>query len=143
MGKISWLLEIINNNLSILDRKLEELSPEDMIRDPFYMNSVLHILQVSSRALIDLASHIIAEAGIAIVDKYSSIPKILEGNGILGREDSTLFRKIIGFRNIVVHCYTRVSDKILLDILENRSYRDILRLAAEISRWARSRDIDP
>ena len=68
---------------------------------------------------------------------------MLREKGILDSESSILFRKIIGFRNIVVHCYTRVSSIIVLNILENRKYNDILRIAVKIAEWAKDRNIDP
>lgn len=55
----------------------QKLQAEKLVNNPFALNSVLHILQVSAQALIDLTSHVAAEAGLGVVEKYSSIPVLL------------------------------------------------------------------
>ena len=47
MGKLETLLNTTRNNLKLLDKKLEEEAPEDLVSDPFSLIAVLHILQVS------------------------------------------------------------------------------------------------
>ncbi len=143
MGKLETLLNTIRNNLKLLDKKLEEEAPKDLVSDPFSLNAVLHILQVSIQALIDLACHALAEAGVGVVDRYSALPDLLAGAGAVRREDAALLKKIIGFRNVVVHGYRRVSRDIVLLILLERRYRDILRLAIAVAEWAKSLGVDP
>ncbi len=143
MGKIEYLLKLIDENLGLLDAKLGETTAEKLVNDPFALNSVLHILQVSAQALIDLASHVAAEAGLGIVEKYSFIPVLLAEKGVLDRDRAVLFRKIIGFRHVVVHGYAKISKKLVLKILEERKYRDILDIALRIAEWAMDKGLDP
>jgi len=88
LARVEGLLRVIRENLALLDSKLEECSGEELVGDPFYLNSVLHILQVSSQALIDLASHVIAESGLGVVDRYSAAPEILRERGVLERGEA-------------------------------------------------------
>jgi len=143
LARVEGLLRVIRENLALLDSKLEECSEEELVGDPFYLNSVLHILQVTSQALIDLASHVIAESGLGVVDRYSAAPEILRERGVLERGEAETFRKIIGLRNIVVHGYSAVSREVVLSILRGRKYRDIIRLALRVAEWAAGRGVDP
>ncbi|RLG50526.1 MAG: hypothetical protein DRN96_04850 [Thermoproteota archaeon] len=51
-------------------------------------------------------------------------------------------RKAIGFRNILVHGYTRVSIEILERILEEGRYADISELARRVVLKAREQEVD-
>jgi len=143
MGKIAWLASYIGERINLLEEKLNELTAKELVEDEFMLHSVLHILQVSVQALIDLASHIISEAGLGIVDKYSSIPEILVKAGALSKDDAKLLRKIIGFRNVIVRCYAEVSKNLVAEILSKRKYKDLIRLAFILLKWAEEKGIDP
>ena len=143
MGKVASLLNFVDENLRLLEDRLGELGSRRIVEDTFLFYSAIHILQVSAQALIDLASRIIAEAGLGLVDRYTAIPEILAERGVLSPEDALLLRRIIGFRNVAVHCYTKMSREVVREILEGRKYRDMLRLASILVEWARGRGVDP
>jgi len=141
--KLGSLLKFIERNVSLLDSKVREIGVSGLLGDEFHLNSVLHILQTSCQALIDLASHVIAEAGLGYVERYRDIPKVLYETGVLSESEAALLRRIIGFRNIVVHGYTGVSVEIIRVILEEKRYRDIMLLAVKLAEWGYRAGIDP
>ncbi|RLE99224.1 MAG: DUF86 domain-containing protein [Thermoprotei archaeon] len=143
MGRVADILSSIRESLALLDRKLEERGPRELVEDSFSLNAVLHILQIAAQALIDLASHVAAEAGVGVADRYSTLPRLLREAGALSDEEAALFKRIIGFRNVVVHGYLRVSKSIVLEILSEHKHREILRLALRIAEWASRRGVDP
>ena len=112
------LLRVIRENVDILDSKLKETPVDELLEDRFNLLAVLHALQVSSQALIDLAAHLITEAGISNLSSYSEIPETLARAGIIAKEDSNLLRRIIGFINVVVHQYTSINLEIVERILK-------------------------
>ena len=48
-------------------------------------------------------------------------------------EDFRLYRAVVGFRNVLVHGYLSVDLGVLEDIIRNRRYRVVLRLAGRIA----------
>ncbi len=91
----------------------------------------------------DLASHVISEAGIAVPASYSEVSRHLREAGILDESNARLFRRIVGFRNVVVHQYAAVDLGLVGEVLRGRKYVDIARLALSISEWAEERGLDP
>ena len=143
MGKVASLLELIDRNIRVLDEKVDELGVAPLLKDYFYLNSVLHLLQVASQALLELVAHVCAEAGVGIPKSYRDLGRLSESAGALTKEEARLLEKIAGFRNVVVHGYCEISREILEEILAERKYRDIGRLALRVAEWARERGLDP
>ena len=141
--RLHKLLQIIRENLELLDARVKSEGVEKILEDRFYLLAALHALQLASQALIDLASHVISEAGIAVPASYSEVSRRLREAGILDEGDSHLFRKIVGFRNVVVQQYAAVDLGIVEEVLRERRFMDVARLALAISRWAEERGLDP
>ena len=141
--RLHQLLQIIRENLELLDARVKSEGVEKILEDRFYLLAALHALQLASQALIDLASHVISEAGIAVPASYSEVSRRLREAGILDEGDSHLFRKIVGFRNVVVHQYAAVDLRVVEEVLRERRFMDVARLALAISRWAEERGLDP
>ena len=141
--RLHKLLQIIRENLELLDARVKSEGVEKILEDRFYLLAALHALQLASQALIDLASHVISEAGIAVPASYSEVSRHLREAGILDEGDSHLFRKIVGFRNVVVHQYAAVDLRVVEEVLRERRFMDVARLALAISRWAEERGLDP
>ena len=143
MGKVLTLAENIYNNIKLLEKNIENYSIERVVEEEFLFNAVLHILQISIQSLIDLASHVIAESGLGAVSTYAEIPIVLEKHGIISKDESNIFRKIIGFRNVIVHLYLEVSKKLVKSLLKEKKYLDILKISQEIVEWALRNKVDP
>ncbi|MDK2465095.1 MAG: DUF86 domain-containing protein [Candidatus Korarchaeota archaeon] len=141
--RLHRLLQIIRENLELLDARIGSEGVDKILEDKFYLLAALHALQLASQALIDLASHVISEAGIAVPASYSEVSHHLIEAGILDESDAQLFRRIVGFRNVVVHQYAAVDLGLVGEVLRGRKYMDIARLALAISRWAEERGLDP
>ena len=142
MGKLNDLYYLMHENLTKLDELLSKQSPHTIIEDFYFMNSVLHILQVSIQALIDMACHLISELKEKPPATYSEAATILKKKDVLSKEEAELMKKMIGFRNIVVHGYITLSLDLVVRILEEKKYKDILKIAKRIMSYARNKNID-
>jgi uncharacterized protein YutE (UPF0331/DUF86 family) len=143
MGKAAWLLQLIREHVGLLEAKVEELGADKLIEDAFLFYAVLHALQVASQALINLAAHVAAEAGLCVPERYAALPELLARAGALGEGEATTLRRIIGFRNIVVHGYAGVSRQLVRGIMAEHKFRDLEELALRVVEWARARGVDP
>jgi len=58
-------------------------------------------------------------------------------------EDLTLFRRVLGFRNVVVHEYVSIDLGLVERVLRSREYRRVLELAEKVFRELAKRGCDP
>nr|MDO8062626.1 DUF86 domain-containing protein [Candidatus Freyrarchaeum guaymaensis] len=73
---------------------------------------------------------------------YSEIPESLLKRNVPPQSEAALARKVIGFRNVLVHAYLDVDEKLLLTIPEQRKYLDILDIALTLLKYAHEHGID-
>ncbi len=67
--------------------------------------------------------------------------EILTRENVLPREEAELLRKVVGFRNIVVHEYLRIDRDIVARILGERRYLKLVDIAKKILEEARKRGL--
>ena len=135
--------EYIKKCVSSLDGLLEERSIEEILDSFVLLSAVLHILQTSIQSLIDIGTRFLAEMGRKPPATYGEVGEALVEEGVFSRDDARLFKKIVGFRNIVVHRYLAIDLSLVRRILERRLYYDIMRLALKLLERAEERGIDP
>ncbi len=136
-------MEYIKRCIDHLDILRKEYGAKQIIHSFLMLTSTLYTLQTAIQALIDMGLRLLAEMGRKPPQQYSDIGKMLKDDGIFTVDDSTLFRKMVGFRNIMVHRYLGVDMKLLEKIINEKLYRDILRLAIKILEAAESKGLDP
>ncbi len=127
MGKLIELHALIEENTHRIRQLLSERSVGSVLGDYYMLNAVLHMLQVSVQALAGMGARLIAERGEKPPGSYSEVSEILEKIGVLSGSEASVMKKAIGFRNIVVHGYTRVSLEILEEILSEGKYAELAR----------------
>lgn len=74
-------------------------------------------LQVCAQNCIDVATHVAASAGHDVPD-YASAIDALGTMGVLPGEFASRFRRIAGFRNLLVHAYLAVDPAIVEQVLD-------------------------
>ncbi len=99
MGVLRRLLEIIVDTTYRIDREIERGYDLAAWGDQM---KFLHALQIQSQALIDLvlrSSSLLGHPPSTPIDAA----RYLVERSIMTREELEFFRKVLGFRNIVVH----------------------------------------
>ncbi|MCG2864198.1 MAG: DUF86 domain-containing protein [Vulcanisaeta sp.] len=142
MGRISDLVSFIKRNVETVKNLVERYGVDDLINDYVLLNAVLHMLQTSIQALIDIGSIILSQYPYKPPSTYSEIPSLLSEVDALSSGEADVFRRMIGFRNVVVHQYSEVSQDLLRKILEHSLYTDMLRIALRLYEFSLSRGID-
>ncbi|WP_054842031.1 DUF86 domain-containing protein [Vulcanisaeta distributa] len=142
VGRLSDLLAVIKRNVDEVDTLVSRYGVNELISDYVLLNAILHMLQVAIQALIDMGSHIMVEKDLKAPSTYSEIPIYLSQTGVISGDDSKVFRRMIGFRNVLVHNYSQVSIDVLREILAEALYRDLLRIALKLYDYAVSNNID-
>jgi len=88
-------------------------TPAEALR-PAILSGVKYELQTCIQAMIDVAYHVSAKSfHAAPQDAYDAFERLVAG-GALPRARLTVYRKMIGFRNLVVHGYETVDTGMVL-----------------------------
>lgn len=77
-------------------------------------------LQMAIELCADVANHIIADRKLRVPTTYAEAFDILEEAGILTSAQREAMVRMSGFRNIIVHEYTRIDPAIVVGVLRER-----------------------
>lgn len=102
-------------------RQVEEFSGitiEDYIKDWKTQRIVERTLQMIIETCVDIANHIISEAGMRLPTSYGDTFKVLFENNVVDSELFNTLEKMAKFRNIIVHQYEEVNAEIVVLILK-------------------------
>jgi uncharacterized protein YutE (UPF0331/DUF86 family) len=128
-------LDLLEKKLAFIEtcvRELRELSrPERIETDIREERFVAHTLQIAIQAALDIAAHIVSDARLGEPRTNRELFDLLHRNHWLSSELTETLRKMVGFRNIVVHGYQGVDPRIVRDIVEHR-LDDLLAFTAAI-----------
>ena len=114
--------------LGFLDRLAE--TPWERFRDePEKYGSAERFLQAAVGVLNDVGAHLVARSGGEPAGTYRDVPRRLLESGVLDEAQADVWRRVIGFRNVVVHEYLEVDRKLVHDVLQFRlgDLRDLMR----------------
>ena len=114
--------------LGFLERLAE--TPWERFRgDPEKFGSAERFLQVAVDVLNDLGAHLVARSGGEPAGSYRDVPRRLLEAGVLDDAQADVWRRVIGFRNVVVHEYLEVDRALVYDVLQQRlgDLRELMR----------------
>ena len=125
-------LEIVRLNLERLEQ-LPQATYAEFNADFRNLDSALHRLQTTIRALIDVASFLVSVRGLGVPSTSLDSLEKLEAAGLLPPGSAKRFAPIVGFRNRVVHLYDRIDPEIVYRVLtQNRAnLRDLAALLVQ------------
>lgn len=91
--------------------RIEQKNPtsrEELFGNPDIQDVVLRNMQNALQGCLDIASHIVADEGWGTPTKAADFFIALGQHGVLPTDLSQSFSKLIRFRNILVHEYTKL-----------------------------------
>jgi uncharacterized protein YutE (UPF0331/DUF86 family) len=91
-------------------------------------------LQIAIEACLDVASHVVADRGLRAPSTYAETFEILVNARLMSPGLGRVMIEMTGFRNIVVHEYTRIDAEVVIRILR-KNLDDFRRFEAEALRW--------
>jgi uncharacterized protein YutE (UPF0331/DUF86 family) len=90
-----------------------------------------HTLQLAIQACLDAASHIVSDDRLGEPTSSRELFVLLARAGRLSRELAQRLSAAAGFRNVLVHGYAEVDNRVTRDVLENH-LDDLLAFAAAL-----------
>jgi uncharacterized protein YutE (UPF0331/DUF86 family) len=114
------LASILRNLRRCLEKLaiLAALSEDAFLQDFKNVESAKHLLQVSIECCLDIAHHIVADEGYRTPNDYYDTFVVLQENGVLPEAFMPTLRRMVSFRNRVVHLYWDVDDATVYRILQ-------------------------
>lgn len=119
-------IEIIENKISYIKQQLkfaerfQSYSYEEILKDPILKNALERNLYIIAQAVIDLSEAIVAFKNFRKPTTMRDSFDILQEEGVLTKEFTEDFIKIVGFRNAIAHDYQKLDFKKVYAILHER-----------------------
>jgi uncharacterized protein YutE (UPF0331/DUF86 family) len=107
------------------------LSLKKFLDDPVAQDIVEYNLFQIVNHLIDMVQHIVVDEGYGFPDSAYEAAEILRKKGILKQTEVEVFKKMIGFRNVVGHDYISINKRTVYTVL-TRGQEDIRALLSRI-----------
>lgn len=114
--------------------KLPDKSLVEFRKDFALQKAVEKILEEMIQVCIDIAKHIIADEKLQIPDDNKGTFDVLRNNDIISQKVCDTFKKMAGFRNILVHLYEKIDIETVY-INYRRRLGDFTAFAKEIEKY--------
>lgn len=83
------------------------------------MDMIILNLQRACEAVLDIAMYVVSTRKLGLPQNKREAFIILEENNIIDKQMSLNMQGMVGFRNIAVHDYKEIDEKIIKDVIEN------------------------
>jgi uncharacterized protein YutE (UPF0331/DUF86 family) len=112
--------------------ELRSLAKPDAIEvDVRERRFVEHTLQIAIQACQDVASHVVSDERLGEPRTNQELFELMARGGWINGDLALVLRRVIGFRNILVHGYTAVDPRVVRDVADNR-LDDLLAFVAAV-----------
>lgn len=123
-----------------LDRYVAQVSEyrgvtvEEYRRDWRTQRIIERTLQMAIEVCVDVATHVIAARALRVPSTYGEAFEVLGEAGLLPPDLCAAMIRMAGFRNVIVHEYTRVDPEIVVRVLRER-LGDLAKFRATALSW--------
>jgi uncharacterized protein YutE (UPF0331/DUF86 family) len=101
-------------------RVLEDYAGQDdgdLLADEVRLGHLKYTFQTAIEACIDAAHHVVADGGLGIPSSNADAFRLLARAGHLDADLAGSMAGAVGFRNVLVHGYAEVDDRLVVDNL--------------------------
>src|SRR5688572_25255465 len=127
--------DVLINKAAIIERCLKRIADEylghesELDTNFTRQDAVILNLLRACEASIDAAMHVVRQRRLGLPQESRDAFRLIEEAGLLPKELSSRLQKMVGFRNIAVHDYRKLSLEILRSILDTRlgDFRDFVK----------------
>ena len=115
--------DLIRKKLALLETYLAELrreaNPDLLANDLKERRFVEHTLQLAVQVCLDVAAHIVSDDRLGEPRTNHELFALLAAAHWLDAQQASTLRKMVGFRNVLVHGYAQVDLGVIEDVLRN------------------------
>ena len=119
-------------------KRIEEEYSENIenLYDYRKLDQIVLNLQRACEATIDIAMYIVSNRKLGIPQTKKDAFIKLEENKLISKKMSLDMQQMIGFRNIAIHDYKKIDEKVLEEVIQNH-LEDLTNFAKEILKLKR------
>ncbi len=125
------LLRAVTDDVSVL--RSEAGADEVRRADPLWLRGIKYTVVTAVEAVVDVAQHICAAEGWGPPADNGDALRLLGAHHALTVELADSLRRAVGFRNVLVHDYAVVDDRVVVARLADLG--DLDRFVSDIARW--------
>ena len=127
---------VVLNKFETIEKCINRINEEyennpQNLEDYRRMDMIVLNLQRAYEAVLDLAMYVVSNRKLGLPQNKREAFKLLENDKIIDAQMSKNMQGMVGFRNIAVHDYKEIDEKILQDVIENH-LNDLLEFARTI-----------
>jgi uncharacterized protein YutE (UPF0331/DUF86 family) len=115
LGKVAELDSYLSELRQILPKSFDEY-----VRSIEKRRACERLLQIAVEAAIDICAMLVQGLRLGLPAEEDDVFEKLAQHGVLSQKMVETLRQMKGFRNILVHEYGRVDDRIVFDVAVNR-----------------------
>lgn len=116
--------DLVRKKLGEIEAFVAELRslgrPAEIESDLVQQRFVEHTLQLAIQAMLDVASHIVADDRLGEAEDNAGLFTILARHGWISDELSAILKRVVGFRYVLVHGYSDVDLSVVREVVEHR-----------------------
>lgn len=116
----------VTNKLKKIEQYVEELKNiKEVSFEEFQKNIVIkrfieRNLELAIQQMIDVCKHIVSRLNLREPNSYADCFEILGEKRIVSEENLEKYKNMVKFRNLLIHIYDTVSDKIVYQVYKER-----------------------
>ena len=127
---------VVLNKFEAIEKCINRINEEyennpQNLEDYRRMDMIVLNLQRACEAVLYLAMYVVSNRKLGLPQNKREAFKLLENDKIIDAQMSKNMQGMVGFRNIAVHDYKEIDEKILQDVIENH-LNDLLEFARTI-----------
>ena len=130
-ARLLRLLRSVTDDVSALEA--EAGADEVRRRDPMWLAGVKYTFVTAIEACVDAAQHVCAAQGWGPPRDNGDAVALLGTHGVLDADLATSTRRAVGFRNVLVHDYADVDDRVVEARLTDLG--DLRAFVASVVQW--------
>lgn len=115
--------DLLAKRLALIDTSVSELRtlarPEAITTDLREQRFVEHTLQIAIQAALDVASHVVSNRRLGEPRTNRELFDLLTRDGWIDDTLAASLRRMVGFRNVLVHGYDDVDLRVVQDVVVN------------------------
>jgi uncharacterized protein YutE (UPF0331/DUF86 family) len=129
--------DLLAKRLALIETSVTELRtlarPEALLTDIREQRFVEHTLQIAIQAALDAASHIVSDRRLGEPRTNRELFDLLARGGWIDEPLAESLRRMVGFRNVLVHGYDDVDLRVVQDVMQHH-LDDLLALVRAVRR---------
>lgn len=134
LDTINLKIKELQKNFILLKSIAVDINEDNLKEDMLRYWGIERGIQISIEYILDISNIIISALDIEKPDTYREVILSLGKNKVLPLSFSKEISNMVSFRNILVHDYTKVDEKIVIDILHNH-LDDFPKFVKHINNW--------